>query len=232
VKLNHQVTAFVRSADKLKEAVGDDIVGKITVIVGDASDRVAIANAMKGHDAVVSAAFTTAEGEASQNLTKNILELAETQLAGPKRVVITGGLGAMTLKGSNKSPIELGIMPPMYQTHINNFNTLKQHPNIDWTFICPGPMVPSPTGKLIEDIIVGVEEIPLDIDGTKSPEEIGQEIKTRMKEMVIPYEDLAHLVVSNLQGGTRYKHHRIGAILPKGSQLEKPEFTLGSAPRT
>jgi putative NADH-flavin reductase len=221
----------VRSADKLKEVVSNDIIGKINVIVGDASDRTAIANAMKGQDAVVSAAFTAAEGEASQNLTKTILELAETQLVGPKRVVITGGLGALTLKGTSTTPIELGIMPPMYQTHINNFNTLKQHPNIDWTFICPGPMIPSPTGKLIENIVVAVEELPLDIDATKSPAEIGLEIKNRIKETVIPYEDIAHLVVSNLQGGTRFKHQRIGAVLPKGVSMDK-DFTLGVISRT
>lgn len=49
----HQVTAFVRSSERLRAAVGDGIFHQLAVVEGDAVDRAQLAEAMRGHEAAV-----------------------------------------------------------------------------------------------------------------------------------------------------------------------------------
>lgn len=53
VRAGHDTTAFVRSADRLQKAIGDDLVTRLAgVIQGDATDLEAVTAALRGQEAV------------------------------------------------------------------------------------------------------------------------------------------------------------------------------------
>lgn len=49
----HDVTAYVRSAQRLRAAVGEELLQKVQVVEGDAEDRAQLAEAMRGQEAAV-----------------------------------------------------------------------------------------------------------------------------------------------------------------------------------
>lgn len=53
VRQGHQATAFVRSSDRLRAAVGDQLLRAVAVVEGDALDADALRAAMSGQEACV-----------------------------------------------------------------------------------------------------------------------------------------------------------------------------------
>lgn len=53
VRAGHQSTAFVRSAERLRAAVGSELLKQVTVVEGDVSDADALSAAMAGHEACI-----------------------------------------------------------------------------------------------------------------------------------------------------------------------------------
>jgi len=108
VSAGHDVTAFVRSPDKLGD-VGD----RVHVIQGDLTDAAAIASAMTGRDAVISAIGSSPDkAQLDAPATAVRLILAAMGSAGVRRFVGLAG-GAVNVPGSG-SPSAAGSPPPSF----------------------------------------------------------------------------------------------------------------------
>jgi len=55
VRAGHEATAFVRSRDRLRQAIGEQLYSRVNVVEGDVMDRAALTAAMSGHEAAVQA---------------------------------------------------------------------------------------------------------------------------------------------------------------------------------
>ena len=88
VEQGHEVSAFVRTPEKLQTKSG------VNIIQGDAFEATAVAEAIKGHDAVVSCIGSTEGSEkhtSIQKMGKNIADGMEA--AGVKRIVYCASAG-------------------------------------------------------------------------------------------------------------------------------------------
>ncbi|WP_431028563.1 NAD(P)-dependent oxidoreductase [Lysinibacillus sp. LZ02] len=88
IKQGHKVTAFVRTPDKLHTKVD------VNIIQGDAFDASAVAQAINGHDAVVSCIGSTAGPEKHTSIQKMGRNIADgMEAAGIKRIVYCASAG-------------------------------------------------------------------------------------------------------------------------------------------
>lgn len=84
----HEVTAFVRTPEKLQTKSG------VTIITGDAFDPKAVADAIVGHDAVVSCIGSTEGPEKHTSIEKMGRNIADgMEAAGVKRIVYCASAG-------------------------------------------------------------------------------------------------------------------------------------------
>ena len=121
----HQVTAIARKPEAVPAAAN------VTPLGADAEDPAAIARAVAGHDAVVSALPFT--------VTADKITAALNQ-AGVSRLLVTGG--AASLKDENDVRyIDRPDFPEIWlkgaQGGIDFFYALKEHPELDWVFFSP-----------------------------------------------------------------------------------------------
>ena len=88
VEEGHEVTAFVRTPEKLQTKEG------VHVVQGDAFDAAAVANALVGHDAVVSCLGSSSGMKKSNELEKMGKNIADgMEAAGVKRLVYCASAG-------------------------------------------------------------------------------------------------------------------------------------------
>ncbi len=121
----HEVLAIARNADAIPVADG------ITAVQGDASDAGALAQLLKGQDAVISALkFDVSPATL----------LSALKQAGVGRLLVTGG--AASLKDDqDRRLIDTDAMPeswkPIAQAGIDFFYELREDKDIDWVFFSP-----------------------------------------------------------------------------------------------
>ncbi len=121
----HDVVAVARNPDAIPAADG------ITAKQGDASDAAALAELIKGSEAVISAL--------KFNVSPASL-LAALKQAGVGRLLVTGG--AASLKDENgERLIDTDAMPeswkPIAQEGIDFFYELREEKEVDWVFFSP-----------------------------------------------------------------------------------------------
>lgn len=129
----HKVTAIARNPEKIEAREG------VTVAAGDMLEPGKLAETLKGHDAVISAApFVT---DASERLFEAVRQ------SGVKRYLMVGGAASLfndqgvkvwdTLQGA-------GIPEPVLANiaeGIRALDLLKQDKALDWTFFSPAVMI-------------------------------------------------------------------------------------------
>ncbi len=150
VTAGHDVTAFVRSPDKL-----GDVRDRLQVIKGDLTDAAAVASAMTGTDAVISAIGSSpdkAQLDAPATAVRQIL--AAMGGAGVRRFVGLAG-GAVNVPGEWK-PLSGRITTALVRLLARNVVEAKQREfevvsrsDLDWTMVRPPRVVAGePTGRV------------------------------------------------------------------------------------
>jgi len=150
VSAGHDVTAFVRSPDKLGEARN-----QVKVVEGDLSDAAAVASAMTGMDAVISAIGSSpdrAQLDAPATAARQIL--TAMRATGVRRFVGLAG-GAVNVAGERK-PLSGRITTAIVRLLARNVVEAKQREfevvsrsDLDWTMVRPPRVVPGePTGRV------------------------------------------------------------------------------------
>lgn len=150
VLAGHDVTAFVRSPDKLGE-----IRNRVQFVQGDLADAAAVASAMTGSDAVISAIGSSpdkAQVDAPATAVRQIL--AAMGDAGVRRFVGLAG-GAVNVPGERK-PLSGRITTAIVRLLARNVVEAKQREfevvsgsDLDWTMVRPPRVIDGePTGRV------------------------------------------------------------------------------------
>ncbi|NPD14781.1 NAD(P)-dependent oxidoreductase [Xinfangfangia sp. D13-10-4-6] len=144
----HQVTGLARNPEKIASLPG------VTAVKVDANDRAALAAALKGHDAVISAVhFTVSDADTLIGAVRD---------AGVKRYLVVGGAGSLLARG--KRLIDSPDFPEAYRPEATAgtvfLEKLQAVSDLDWTFLSPSAeFVPGTrSGKFRlgkDDLLVG-----------------------------------------------------------------------------
>ncbi|KAF1033668.1 MAG: hypothetical protein GAK37_00022 [Pseudomonas sp.] len=126
LRRGHSVTAIARNTGKIAARPG------VTVKQVDAQNAQALAEALSGHDVVISAAhFATLPAQA-------VIE--PVKKAGVKRLLVVGGAGSLLLPGGSRV-IDSPGFPPEYKAEASAgaafLDTLRLEKDLDWSFLSP-----------------------------------------------------------------------------------------------
>ena len=121
----HQVTAIARHTDKAPAQSG------VTYLAVDMHDASALIEALRGHDAVVSAVRFS-------DVTPAAL-IGAVKAAGAPRYLVVGGAASLTSEGGRlfDSPHFPEAYKPEAGAGIAFLEALKAEPTLDWTFLSP-----------------------------------------------------------------------------------------------
>lgn len=148
VARKHQVTAIARNPEKIAALPG------VTVKQGDLFDDSAMADLLKGHDAVISSVFFTASDPAKL--------VSAVKKAGIKRYLVVGGAGSLEIPSGLlvNSPDFPEAYKPEANKGLDFLIVLRREKDLDWTFLSPsaefGPGERTGTFRLGEnELLVG-----------------------------------------------------------------------------
>ncbi|VXA90843.1 NAD(P)-dependent oxidoreductase [Brevundimonas sp. G8] len=125
----HSVTAIARKPDAIPAADG------VTPVAGDASDAAALADLIKGSDAVISALHFDVPAE-------TVLTALKT--AGVPRLLVTGGAASLEVAPGVRL-IDTPEFPEEWKAFAQGgivfLDALGQETDIDWTFFSPAAVI-------------------------------------------------------------------------------------------
>lgn len=125
----HQVVGIARKPEAIKQAPG------VTAVAGDASDAAALAELIRGSDAVISALLFNIPAETL---------LSALRQAGVKRLLVTGGAASLEVAPGVRV-IDTPDFPEDWKPIANGgivfLEDLRKEKDIDWTFFSPPAMI-------------------------------------------------------------------------------------------
>ena len=126
----HQVTAIARHPDRIAQSPG------VTAMKGDVFDKAALAQLLKGHDAVVSAVRFSASDP--KLLIEAVREL------GVRRYFVVGGAASLEVTPGLKL-IDTPEFPAAYKAEAAKggefLDLLRKDKDLDWTFLSPSAVI-------------------------------------------------------------------------------------------
>lgn len=207
----HDITAFVRDPSRLGGLIDKQEIRRLTIHTGDALDPESVARAIDGQDAIVCAAGSSEDPDNFRRITQNVIAQAEAAAAPPKRLWLFGGVTALDIPGTDIMAADCPGVPRVYQVHKDNYFRLKQC-GLDWSFMCPGPLIDERDRGAAPGIRVSTEWAPYDAKPwmARLPKIIHTAILFRhIREMVVTYEQVAEVVMSNLEPSGVYSRRRV-----------------------
>ncbi len=217
LRQGHEVTAFVRDTGKLRTIFNEEILGRIRICEGDALDEQAVGQAMSGQNAAVNVAQHRTVPDIFEGICQNIIRQAERKLESPRRLWLFGGLPGLDVPHTKTMGSDLPGIPPMLRSHKVNYERLKASA-LDWSFMCPGPMTFEPERYFGDRLRVTTEVMPYSV-GTWTkwlPRIFHPFIMLRhLNEATVSYEDVAELVMANLEPNGPYSRRRVGVGAPE-----------------
>ena len=172
----HTVTALSRNPEKTAAKPG------VTAKRGDAYDKAALADLLKGHDAVISAVrFSASDPQ---------ILIDAVKAAGVKRYLVVGGAGSLEVAPGHKL-IDTPSFPEAYKPEASKggvfLQLLRGENDLDWTFLSPSALISA--GTRTGKFRLGGDQLLKDDKGNSS----------------ISYEDFAVAMVDELE---KPKHSR------------------------
>ncbi len=217
LRQGHEVTAFVRDIGKLRTIFNEDTLSRIRVCEGDALDEWAVGRAMSGQNAAVNAAQHPTVPDIFERICRNIIQQAERTLETPRRLWLFGGLPGLDVPHTKTMGCDLPGMSPILRSHKVNYERLKAS-TLDWSFMCPGPMTFEPERYFGERLRVTTEVMPYSVGSWTKwlPKLFHSFIMFRhLNEATVAYEDVAELVMANLEPNGPYSRRRVGVGAPE-----------------
>lgn len=162
---HHEVTALVRDAARLAPRQG------VSAVIADALDPDAVATAVRGHDAVISA-FNPGwnDPELYDRFMRGSAAIERgVEASGVKRLLVVGGAGSLFV-----APGVQLVDTPEFTSHVppnvvpgaraarDALATLRRNTSLDWTFLSP-PALLAP-GERTGAYRLGGEELLMDAD--------------------------------------------------------------------
>ncbi len=172
----HTVTGIARSPEKIAAQKG------VTAVAGDFTNPQAIAGALKGHDAIISAA-SFIPGQAEQLI-------ALVRASGVKRFLMVGGAASLQTE-DGKKVIDGLQLPDAWKAPImegiRTLSLLRDVKDVDWTFFSPAIQIGP--GERTGKFRLGKEQVVKDAEGNSK----------------ISYDDYAIAMVDELERGQNIK---------------------------
>lgn len=158
LRRGHQVTAVVRSPEKVKAEAG------VTTAMSDLSDAVQIAQVLKGADAVITAYGPPADDtDQLIGVTKRIVEAAKKN---GQRVLVVGGAATLFV-APGLTLLASGYLPepylPISTSHSAVLESLRKS-DADWTYFSPAAFFEP--GERTGNFRLGKDELVADASGT------------------------------------------------------------------
>ncbi|QCI67438.1 NAD(P)-dependent oxidoreductase [Phreatobacter stygius] len=229
LRQGHQVTAFVRSGQKLLQQWHGMLPDGLRIVEGDALDPSAVGEAIEGHDAVVNAAGHASEPQLLERICSLIVGQAERVMPEPRRVWLFGGAAALDIPQTPYLGADLPGVPAIYQVHKRNWQMLKRSAT-EWSLMCPGPMVPASDDMPQAGLRISTEVLPYPLGAwTRFAPRIALSLsmKVHLPEITVTYEDVADIVMAHLAPGGPFARKRVGVALPEGQRLQKQDWRPG-----
>lgn len=222
----HQVTAFVRNQKKLLKILGRRPPQSLNLVVGDIDKSAQLAGAMIGHDVVINAAGYVTEGDRFTQLVQNVIQQTSNSLGAGSRLWQFGGAAVLDIPGADIMAVDLPMVPKIYEAHRTNLNALRAS-SLDWSMLCPGPMIEAPNGEPTKGLRLSVDQWPVQRPGYAyllPKVALAFAFKQKVPELTISYEDAADVILSNLGRNGRFSCRRVGVALPVGLRNLKADL--------
>jgi putative NADH-flavin reductase len=207
----HDVTAVVRDPVKLAGATQNNLViSPLPHFFGDA-----LVGAMRGHDAVISAAGYISGATRYVELVSSVVGAAERALGEGGRFWLFGGAALLDVPGTSITTLDLPGVPKIYEPHRANFEKVGRTA-LDWSMLCPGPMIGAPDGMATENLIVSrdVWPVPRPAYTYLLPRvALSLAFKSAIPRMTIYYEDAAKVILDHLARNGPLSRKRVGVAL-------------------
>lgn len=174
----HQVTAIARHPDRIEARTG------LALQAGDVADPQALAQALRGHDAVI--ASTPFVPGLAENL------LTAVRSAGVKRFLMVGGAASLATEPGGRKVLD--TIPPLpdpvmaqIREGVRSLDVLREVEDLDWTFFSPAVVIGP--GERTGKFRLGQDVVVKDAEGNSR----------------ISYDDYAIAMVDELEGGNNLK---------------------------
>ena len=214
-----RVTALVRDANKL----ADSTHANLEVRAISFEDEAQLIEAMRGHDAIVNAAGYITAGGAYIELVGRIIRAASSALGQGGRFWLFGGAALLDVPGKSMMTLDLPGVPKIFEAHRINYRAVEAT-SLDWSMLCPGPMLDAPNGEPTSDLIVSLDQWPVVRPAYTyflPRPALALAFKNAVPRMTIYYEDAAKLIVGNLESNGPYARRRVGIALANGAMRTK-----------
>ncbi len=174
---------------------------------------------MVGHDAVINAVGNVAETSAFTRLVQTVIDATTASLGQGGRLWVFGGAALLNEPCTRLMAVDLPRVLRVYEAHRTNLAAL-QRSQLDWSMLCPGPMIASENSKPTPNLRVAADEWPMARPTYTYMLPIKLVLtlafKQKVPELTITYEDAAEVILDNLSKGGRFSHRRVGVALPPG----------------
>lgn len=222
VKEGHTVTAFVRDRTKLQNTIRE-MVNKIDVIEGDITDQRSLVDAIRSHDVVINAAGNAQQDVNYHKLITGIIKAAEIALPVGGRFWLFGGAAILQVPDTNFTMLRFRQIPSVYKAHAKNL-ALVENTTLDWSMLCPGPMIAATNGQPHEGLRVSRNCWP--VQRSRFTKFLPNffllvDFMRKMPTMTVTYEDAARVILRNLNADGDFSRARVGIALPPGLKLHK-----------
>lgn len=160
LRRGHQVTAVVRNPDKLSEYKE-----KMNIVRANAVDPSSIAEAVKGHDAVISA-YGPKFGEEEELLEAARALIEGLRRGGVRRLLIVGGAGSLitdsgdALMDTPEFPEELRTLA---KAHADAYG-IYQESDLEWSYLSPAAIIEP--GRRSGQFRIGLDRLVTDESGS------------------------------------------------------------------
>jgi len=180
---------------------------------------------MVGHDVAINAAGHVTDGSTFTHLVQSVIDSAIVCLGEGGRLWQFGGAAVLNVPGMHIMAVDLPKVPKVYEAHRTNLDALRRSP-LDWSMLCPGPMIASENGKPTGDLRLSVDEWPVTRPAytyVLPRLALAFAFKQKVPELTISYEDAAEVIIDNLSKSGRFSRRRVGVALPPGLRKYKKD---------
>jgi uncharacterized protein len=134
----HAVTALVTDPSKLAPAPG------LEVQRVDVNDTAALAQALEGHDLVISAFSGHAQQDVRGAYGRGIRSIIAAARQAGRRLLVVGGAGSLEV-APGKQLLDTPDFPPAYRGSAEGardaLNWLREEPELDWSLLSPSAVI-------------------------------------------------------------------------------------------
>jgi putative NADH-flavin reductase len=212
VKKGYNMTAFVRSPEKLHKQQGEQVAGQVRVVAQSALDPESVYEALNDQDAAVIAAGHVGQGEEFVRIVDSIVTQCENNPSFSGRVWVMGGAGLLEIPHTGRIGNDLPGIPAIFLNHARNLQRLQQS-KLDWSIMCPGTMFDAAEESAPERLLISADSVPMAFPENVrelSEAELAGQLFGRLQELDVAYEDVANCMLSYLKLGGPFQGKRVG----------------------